>query len=99
MTRRPKIIREEAESLAIQGLSFLAADGVRLDRFLALTGIRPESLRDAASEPLFLLGVLDHLANDERLLIEFATLNQIEPEAVTEAHALLAGPHPPQAMT
>ena len=33
--------------------------------FLALTGIGPETIRAAAREPNFLLGVLDHLAGDE----------------------------------
>ena len=73
MAQRPQMTRELAESVAIQALTFLAEEPERLDRFLALTGIGPESLRDAAREPNFLLGVLDHLAGDERLLHEFAT--------------------------
>ena len=73
MARPPEMTRESAEMLAIQALSFIAEDPERLGRFLAITGLEAQSLRDAAREPNFLLGVLDHLAGDERLLTEFAT--------------------------
>ena len=72
MAQRSGMTRELAETVAIQALTFIAEEPERLGRFLALTGIGPESLRDAAREPNFLLGVLDHLAADEALLREFA---------------------------
>lgn len=94
MARRPEMMRDSAESLAIQALSFLAEDPERLSRFLAFTGIEAQSLRDAAREPNFLLGVLDHLAGDDRLLTEFATRREIAPDVVTAARDLLAGAPP-----
>jgi len=94
MARRPEMMRDSAESLAIQALSFLAEDPERLSRFLAFTGIEAQSLRDAAREPNFLLGVLDHLAGDDRLLTEFATQREIAPEVVTAARDLLAAAPP-----
>ena len=94
MARRPELTRDWAETLAIQALSFLAEDPERLSRFLAFTGIEAQSLRDAAREPNFLLGVLDHLAGDERLLTEFATQEELTPEVVTRARDLLAGAPP-----
>ena len=94
MARRPEMTRDLAETLAIQALSFLAEDPERLSRFLAFTGIEAQSLRDAAREPNFLLGVLDHLAGDERLLSEFATQREIAPEVVTAARDLLAAAPP-----
>ena len=94
MARRPEMMRDSAESLAIQALSFLAEDPERLSRFLAFTGIEAQSLRDAAREPNFLLGVLDHLAGDDRLLTEFATRREIAPYVVTAARDLLAGAPP-----
>ncbi len=94
MARRPEMTRDSAETLAIQALSFLAEDPERLSRFLAFTGIEAQSLRDAAREPNFLLGVLDHLAGDERLLSEFATHRELTPEVVTAARALLAAAPP-----
>ena len=47
-----------AEALAIAALTFIAGEPEPLGRFLALTGIGPESIRAAAHEPRFLLGVL-----------------------------------------
>jgi Protein of unknown function (DUF3572) len=94
MTRRPEVTRESAETLAIAALSFLAEEPERLGRFLAVTGLEAQSLRDAAREPNFLLGVLDHLAGDERLLTEFASQHELTPETVTRARDLLAGAPP-----
>ena len=42
--------RELAETVAIQALSYIAEEPDRLGRFLALSGIGPESLRDAATQ-------------------------------------------------
>src|SRR5262245_58106192 len=56
----PQNQRAAAERLAIAALAFIAEEPERLGRFLALTGIGPESIRTAAHEPQFLLGVLDH---------------------------------------
>ena len=94
MSQREGMTRESAETVAIQVLGFIAEEPERLDRFLALTGIGPESLRDAAREPNFLLGVLDHLASDETLLRSFAEQREIAPEVVTMARDLLAGTPP-----
>ena len=68
----PSLTQEAAEALAIQALTFIAGDGERLGHFLAATGIGPAEIRAAAQEPGFLIGVLDHLAADERLLSAFA---------------------------
>jgi hypothetical protein len=94
MARPSEPTRESAEMLAIQALSFIAEDPERLGRFLAITGLEAQSLRDAAREPNFLLGVLDHLAGDDRLLTEFATQHELTPEIVTRARDLLAGARP-----
>jgi len=94
MARRPETTRDSAETLAIQALSFLAEDPERLGRFLAVTGLEAQSLRGAAREPNFLLGVLDHLAGDERLLTEFASQHELTPEVVIRARDLLAGAPP-----
>jgi Protein of unknown function (DUF3572) len=87
----PQNQRAAAESLAIAALAFLAAEPGRLGRFLALTGIGPESIRAAAHQPQFLLGVLDHLAGEEPLLLAFAAENSIPPSAVMEARDTIAG--------
>ena len=83
--------RENATNLAIGALGFIASEPEELDRFLSLTGIEAESIRAAAREPGFLLGVLDFLANDERLLVVFADRSSLAPEEIGHARAILAG--------
>jgi hypothetical protein len=85
---------ESAEILAASALSFLAADGERISRFLSLSGIDPANIRAAASAPGFLIGVLDHLLADEALLLEFSQDAGCRPEGVAAARAALAGPEP-----
>ena len=92
MTKRPLSGHHEAaESLAIQALSFIAGEPERLGRFLAISGIGPEQIRAAAKEPLFLAGVLDHIASDERLLVSFATEIGIDPATIAKARKALGG--------
>ena len=80
-----------AQALAIAALQFIASDEQRLGHFLATSGIGPESIRDAARETGFLAGVLEYLGSDERLLIEFARDQQLDPPAVMRARDTLAG--------
>jgi Protein of unknown function (DUF3572) len=75
--------------LAIEALSFIAGDGERLGRFLAVTGIGPKQIRDAAREPRFLAGVLDYLAADEGLLVAFAQHAGFDPAAIARARKVL----------
>ena len=84
--------REGAESMAIAALGFLAAEPERLARFLALSGLGPHNLRQAATSPGFLAAVLDHLAADERLLVTFAAAEGVDPGAVAGARDALSGP-------
>jgi hypothetical protein len=79
-----------AEQLAIAALGFIAGEPERLERFLTLTGIALDSIRAAAREPNFLLGVLDYVAGDEALLLAFAQHAEIEPEEVAGARDVLA---------
>jgi hypothetical protein len=85
--------QEAAQAVAIAALAFIAAEPERLGRFLALTGIGPESIRAAAREPHFLAGVLDHVAEDETLLRAFAEGNNLAPDEVMRARQALAGAH------
>ncbi len=83
---------DSARSLAVSALAFIAADPVRLDRFLGITGLGPDNLRTAAADPAFLNSVLDYLVADEGLLVGFAADAGLKPEAVARAHAALCSP-------
>jgi len=87
----PSLTQEAAEGLAVQALTFIAGDGERLGRFLAITGIGPAQIRAAAQEPGFLIGVLDYLAGDERLLAAFAAESGRDPDDIGKALAALGG--------
>ncbi|RXF74660.1 DUF3572 domain-containing protein [Hansschlegelia zhihuaiae] len=94
--RRHAVIEPSAEDVAGRALGFLAADPERLGRFLALSGLDPATIREAAREPGFLPGVLDHILTDERLLTEFAEAEGLALEAVGRARAAFGAPHPEQ---
>jgi Protein of unknown function (DUF3572) len=82
---------EAATSLAIVALGYLAVNAEHLDRFLALTGITPDEIRKAASEPDFLAGVLDYVAGDEALLRAVAAHAGVAPEEIDRARLVLSG--------
>jgi len=75
--------------LAVQALAFIAEDDGRLGNFVASTGIAMQSIRDAAREPNFLVGVLEHILADENLLIAFADNVAIDPTEVARARQAL----------
>jgi hypothetical protein len=89
MKSRSASTREAAEMLAIQALGFIAEEPERLAGFLSVTGIAAESLRDAAREPGFLAGVLDHMLSHEQLLIAFADSAAIDPADIAKARRAL----------
>ena len=86
--------REWADGIAIEALGFLAGDPERLEPFLALSGLDPGNLRKAAAQPTFLAAVLDHMANDESLLLAFAANAGHNPADVAKARFILGGPSP-----
>lgn len=81
--------------VAIAAIGFLASDAERLERFLALSGLGPHNLRQAAKEPAFLSSVLDYIASDEPLLLAFAQNQDCSPTEVIRARDALGGGPPP----
>src|SRR6185369_7456479 len=91
MKARGAMTQDAAEGIAIQALSFIAAEPERLGRFLAVTGIGPTEIRAAAREPGFLAGVLQYLSTDEGRARDFAAEAQCRPEDIAKAHVALGG--------
>lgn len=89
-SRRGSMTRDGAERIALAALSALVADPERLGRFLAATGIGPDTLRAAAATPGFLIAVLDHLMADEAVLGEWCAGAGLAPETVAIARSYLA---------
>lgn len=93
-----KAQREAAQEVAVAALAFIAADGERLVRFLAETGLTPATLRDAAGRRDFGAGVLSFLIADEAMLVAFAQDRGLDPMHVVGAHHILAPPADPDAV-
>src|SRR5256885_11058488 len=92
MTKGTQNPREVAENVAVQALSFIAGDPERLGLFLAETGIGPETLRTAATDPHFLASVLDFVLRDDATVKAFAGAAQLHPTNVAAAHQALSDP-------
>jgi len=78
-------MREEAETIAVKALGFVAADPELLPRFLAITGIEASAIRRAAAEPGFLAGVLQFILAHEPTLLRFAEETGTPPASVGKA--------------
>ena len=63
--------QESAELLAVQALSWLAANEELLPVFLGSTGASASDVRDNAREPEFLASVLDFLLMDDAWIAAF----------------------------
>jgi hypothetical protein len=80
----------DPEIVAIRALAFIAEDPDRLERFLQLTGTRPETLRSRAGTPGFLSGVMQQIVGWEPWLLEFAAYAEMAPADVVHAADQLA---------
>ena len=92
MTKRSFTPGQVAETVAIQALSFLASEPARLGRFLAETGLGPETIRKAATDPSFLLAVVDFVLNDDALIDDFCAAHEMKPRQLIAAREALGGP-------
>ncbi len=76
--------------IATEAFSYVASDRELLGRFLADTGLGPDTLRQAASEPQFLLSVLEFFMSDESALLVFCENSRIRPTMIAAAHHTLS---------
>lgn len=81
---------ERAETIALQGLTFLLGEPRQLERFLSETGLSPEELRRNAGSREVLDAALTVLVQDEALLLTFAANAGLAPQDVVTAHSNLA---------
>lgn len=88
----PGKARDAAEALAIEVLTYIAADPATLERFMSLSGLEVGNLRAAAAEPGFLVHVLDFLRSDEAMLLAFAANARRDPASIARARDILAPP-------
>jgi len=90
-SRKLPLNHKEAQEIAIRTLTFLAGDAEHMSRFLALSGMGPQDIRDNANEAFFHVALLEHLMCDETLLLTFCGNENIDPQLIAPAHHLLQG--------
>lgn len=82
---------EQAETIALQALSFLAQDEQLLDHFLKASGLRAEDLKKRFREPDLLGGVLDIILGNDSVLLDFCNAVSLSPETLIKARQALPG--------
>lgn len=84
-TSSPANPGQAPDLLALAALGWILEDGDRAARFLSLTGLDPDSLRNALEEPSTLAAVLEFLANHEADLIRASEALAVTPEELVAA--------------
>lgn len=81
---------ENAETLALRALAYVAGDAELGPRLLDLTGLDTAGLRARAADPAVLAATLHFLAAHEPSLIACAAALDVRPAALIEAEHWLA---------
>jgi hypothetical protein len=76
----PVLSAEDAQTIALRAIAFIAADDELLSRFVALTGCGMDIIRERIGDPAFLGGVLDFILGDEPSLLAFVETAELTPE-------------------
>lgn len=66
-------------------LAWLANEPEMLSRFLALSGVQVNQLRNVINDPGFLAGMIDFIMSHEPTLMDFCKASNWHPEAVVSA--------------
>lgn len=82
---------EKSEEVAIDVLGWLASDPELFNRFVGLSGLEASQIRQAATQPGFLAGVLEFLINHEPTLLRYCEASNERPENVAMAFRHLGG--------
>ncbi|MEM9140841.1 MAG: DUF3572 domain-containing protein [Pseudomonadota bacterium] len=83
--------REQAETLGLQALGWLAGNDDLSGAFLGASGLSSDDLKARAADPEFLGFVLDFLMGDEDALIACCEALSIPPDLPARARAGLPG--------
>ncbi|MCP4318854.1 MAG: DUF3572 domain-containing protein [Hyphomicrobiales bacterium] len=84
----------ETNALGVDVLTWIAENDDMMMRFLSLSGLSADNLRDAAAEPGFMAGVVGFLMGHEPTLMAYCQERGVEPEAVANAWQALGGDSP-----
>ncbi|EIZ78275.1 hypothetical protein WSK_3157 [Novosphingobium sp. Rr 2-17] len=76
--------------MALQALGWVLSDEDRASRFLALTGLTPDALRESLAEPGTLGAVLEFLCSHEPDLVGAADALGVKPQTLVGARESLS---------
>ncbi|MCW9034039.1 MAG: DUF3572 domain-containing protein [Rhodospirillales bacterium] len=83
--------REQAETIALQALAFIAGEDRALEGLISQTGLGFEDMKAQVGDATFLAGVMDFTLSDESLLLAFCEAAELPPETPTQARRALPG--------
>lgn len=82
---------DQAEVLALKALAFLAQSPEEFDRFVTLSGLTRDDLRERAGEPETLAAVMDFLMAEDSRVTGFCESAGIDPRELQHARRALPG--------
>lgn len=82
---------EEAEILATRALAWLAADPDLMAGFFGSTGLGPQDVAAAVTQPEGLAAIMDYIFSDDHLVLRAAEHLGVSPEKLIHARAQLPG--------
>ena len=89
---RDKLTRERAETIALNGLAFLAGRAEDIERFLRNTGIEAAELRLRAGDPDVLRAVLEYILAGDATTTAFCAEQDLDPRDLHAANHVLTQP-------
>lgn len=89
-TESPTQSGMDASEMALAALGWILEDMERAERFLSLTGMTPETLREGILTAQVQAAVLEFLANHEPDLIRAAEALAVTPQELIAAHRELS---------
>jgi hypothetical protein len=87
---KPSPANDDPQALALNALGWVLGDDDRATRFLALTGLTPDSLRASLGEPATLAAVIEFLCAHEADLVAASEALVIAPGTLVAARERLA---------
>jgi hypothetical protein len=88
---RDALTRELAETIALNGLAFLAGREEDIERFLRNSGIDATELRQRASDPDMLRAVLEYILAGDATTTDFCAELGLDPQQLHAANHALSG--------
>ncbi|WP_264593815.1 MULTISPECIES: DUF3572 domain-containing protein [unclassified Sphingobium] len=82
-------IPQDDETMALRLVGWIVADSVRAERMLSLTGLEPDALRQALTDPATLGALMDFVINHEPDLLACAEALEVAPADLVAARERL----------